>query len=227
MFNKRKRSYRKGPPANQIYVPHDQRQLNPNPIPIMTEKQAQFYYRQLKDMGYIPPQQTQDIQVFQIATADQSYKIKFKLDADETVTWYGSLPENLNLTDMNGQPIDPQYYGQIVDKLNQNGYKTYPFLLLNEPRIENHSTDQTVPVQGIYNSASTNFYTVNVQPGHYTSFSYIKTAKISHAYQYVYMIDADTDYQDSASHVGCARIGEIPLWHFTVNALVLVSVKTK
>lgn len=232
MFNKRRRSYRKGPPANQIYVPHDQRQLNPDPIPIMTEKQAQYYYKQLKDMGYIPPQippPETDYQIFKIGTIDNTYGIKFQLNADQSIRWYASLPPNLNVLDINNQPLDQKYYDQINNKLAQNGYKIYPGKLLYQPALYNDQSSGYVKVDGLYNSdANTTLYSQQVQAGHNTSWNYIQTAYISSiAGDLAYMIDCDEDGYDNVNHVGCVRIAHLlNKIYINVKAMEIIAVKT-
>lgn len=232
MFNKRRRSYRKGPPANQIYVPHDQRQLNPDPIPIMTEKQAQFYYKQLKDMGYIPPQippPDTDYQIFKIGTIDNTYGIKFQLNNDQTIRWYASLPPNLNVLDMNNQPIDQKYYDQINNKLAQNGYKIYPGKLLYDPAVYNDMSSGYLEVDGLYNSSSNDtLYTTQIQSGHNHIWTYIHTAYISTIDgSLAYMIDCDEDTADHVDHVGCVRIANlINKKYINVKAMEIIAVKT-
>lgn len=128
MFNRRKRSYRKGPPTNQIYVPHDQRNINQDPIPITTEKQAQYYYKQLYDMGYIQePVDNYTPNVLLITRTNTANWLYFHLDYDQSVKDSNITADSCNVYDMNGNELDKTKY-DLVNILNQNGYKLYPVL---------------------------------------------------------------------------------------------------
>lgn len=128
MFNRRKRSYRKGPPANQIYVPHDQRNINQDPIPITTEKQAQYYYKQLYDMGYIQePVDNYSPNVLLITRTNPANWLYFHLDYDQSIKNSNINATDCNVYDMNGNELDKTKY-DLVNILNQNGYKLYPVL---------------------------------------------------------------------------------------------------
>ena len=72
-----RKSTRKGPKYSQIYVPHDQRQLNPPPRIIQTEKEAQNYLHQLKQMGYInTPKRSYEYMLFTpVGSTDSTFTI--------------------------------------------------------------------------------------------------------------------------------------------------------
>lgn len=126
MFIKRTRSTIRGPTQRQTYVPHDQRQVNTEPTPIKTEKMAQYYYNQLKNMGYL---QQSIPQIVTVNIINQDDYCSFDLDA----TTQGFNTSNIDsntcyLTDINGNALDikPDIQNNI---LNQQGYKLYPIIV--------------------------------------------------------------------------------------------------
>lgn len=157
MFNRRRRSYRKGPPANQIYVPHDQRKLTADPIPIMTEKQAQYYYNQLKDMGYIPePVDNYTPNVLLLTRANPANWLYFHLDYDQSVKNSNINATNCNVYDMNGNELDKNKY-DLVNILNQNGYKLYPVLCRSQLGFVNTTnSSKNLTKKYLDNNTSTN-----------------------------------------------------------------------
>lgn len=145
MFNKRRRSYRKGPPANQIYVPHDQRKLTNDPIPIMNESQAQFYYKQLKDMGYIPtPEPPRPLDVIKIKMTDPDKSVLFNVDnQNQHIKDQNFNSTNCQVYDVYDNPIPLDKY-DLVNIVDENGYYLFPILAQSDLRMYNGlSSSQT------------------------------------------------------------------------------------
>lgn len=159
MFNRRRRSYRKGPPANQIYVPHDQRNLNQDPIPITTERQAQYYYKQLHDMGYIPDI-TPPTPVFTmpdviVIKAHQNGYCLFSIDSATLQMVNQNMdesPNNYDIQDVKGNvlSIDSNTKRAILE---QDGYTLFPFMITSNLGFHN---DYSAAASFMYYDADSN-----------------------------------------------------------------------
>lgn len=141
MFNNRRRSYRKGPPSNQIYVPHDQRKLTADPIPIQTEAQAQFYYKQLLDMGYI---ENRPLDVIKVEMTDPSKMVLFNVDnQNQHIKDQNFNSTNCKVYDIYDNPLPLDKY-DLVNILDENGYYLFPIIAQDDLRMYNGlSSSQT------------------------------------------------------------------------------------
>lgn len=160
MLINRKRSYRRGPTYRQTYVPHDQRQLNTQPTPIMDEKTAQYYLNQLKQMGYI---QQDPPYIVTIKHKDSDGQITFDLKDDLSLGTGGTITSaNMQVLDIYGKP----YFNPLIsneDILNRVGVKLYPIMAKGGLGVYNaDSSSQNVYFKDIDSSNAHNPGTVSV-----------------------------------------------------------------
>lgn len=179
MFNRRRRSYRKGPPANQIYVPHDQRNINQDPIPITTERQAQYYYKQLYNMGYIPqppPPVEPPLPDIVVINSPQNISILFSINS------YNQYMVNDNINSTDGFTLQDLYGNPLTisqdiqnNILNKNGFRLYPIIVnggigfLNSANVQRPFWDYEISTQHTaqYQLAAQEFYNLS---SHYSDF---------------------------------------------------------
>lgn len=172
MFVKRNPG-RKGPSNRQVYVPHDQRELNPSPIPIRTQKEAEFYYKQLQGMGLInPPTDNYKPEIIIIKKVQQNTWITFDMnETDQSIKTSTIRSSDCDAYDIYGNKLDKTKY-DLVNILNQTGYKLYPILCTgaltfyngtavsrNMYSVELNGNRNTIPV-----AAETNYRIYNDWP---------------------------------------------------------------
>lgn len=128
MLINRKRSYRRGPKYRQTYVPHDQRQLNTQPTPIMDERTAQYYLNQLTQMGYIPASPPPQPPYIVTIKPKGGGKIVFEISNNLTLGSNSNInSDDMELIDINGQPYTSPTISN-ADILNQVGVHLYPII---------------------------------------------------------------------------------------------------